>query len=424
MPTDIKLKNSVTATNAPTSLQQGEVAINITDKKVWVGNAATTPVLLLGSGADGTFTNLTVSGVASFADGTVSLPSITNIGDTNTGIYFPAADTIAFTEGGVESMRIDSSGNVGIGTASPTAPLTFANTVGSAGAANKIRLLDNGSSIFGFGISASALDYRADNHVFYTIASSPTERMRISSGGNVGIGLSDPSFKLDVARGSSGVVLNLQGTDAYDAETGITLSTGRAKISGFLNTGGATPGTSLRFYTMPDSGSVTERMRIVSDGRILAGTTTSPANALLACNSGSNYWQYGASTTGSSIFWVLTSGGTGVSLTAGNTSWAAQSDERTKDIIEPITDALNKVSTLRAVIGKYKTDEEGTRRSFLIAQDVQKVLPEVVDTDTDEQGTMSIRYTETIPLLVAAIKEQQAIITQLQADVAALKGAK
>ena len=56
-----------------------------------------------------------------FPAGTVSLPSITSTGDTNTGLYFPAADTIAFAEGGVESMRIDSSGNVGIGTTSPTA---------------------------------------------------------------------------------------------------------------------------------------------------------------------------------------------------------------------------------------------------------------------------------------------------------------
>jgi len=50
-----------------------------------------------------------------FTAGTVSAPSISTTGDSNTGIYFPAADTIAFTEGGAESMRIDSSGNVGIG---------------------------------------------------------------------------------------------------------------------------------------------------------------------------------------------------------------------------------------------------------------------------------------------------------------------
>ena len=58
--------------------------------------------------------------------GTASLPAITTSGDPNTGIFFPAADTMAFAEGGVEAMRINSSGQVGvnaslgIGTLTPT----------------------------------------------------------------------------------------------------------------------------------------------------------------------------------------------------------------------------------------------------------------------------------------------------------------
>jgi hypothetical protein len=57
------------------------------------------------------------------AAGTASLPALTTTGDVNTGIFFPAADTIAFAEGGAEAMRIDSSGNVFVGATSGNAKL-------------------------------------------------------------------------------------------------------------------------------------------------------------------------------------------------------------------------------------------------------------------------------------------------------------
>ena len=56
-----------------------------------------------------------------FAAGSAAAPSITTNGDTNTGIFFPAADTLAFAEGGTEVGRFDSSGNLGIGTTTPVA---------------------------------------------------------------------------------------------------------------------------------------------------------------------------------------------------------------------------------------------------------------------------------------------------------------
>lgn len=76
---------------------------------------------------------LSVTGSATvieFADGSASAPSITNDGDTNTGIFFPAADTIAFTEGGAEVARFDSSGNLGVGTTSPSSFGKLAVSVG------------------------------------------------------------------------------------------------------------------------------------------------------------------------------------------------------------------------------------------------------------------------------------------------------
>jgi hypothetical protein len=75
----------------------------------------------------GAFTTLSATGVTTVQAGTVALPAITTTGDTNTGIFFPAADTIAFAEGGAEAMRIDSSGNVGIGTSSPSGKLAISD---------------------------------------------------------------------------------------------------------------------------------------------------------------------------------------------------------------------------------------------------------------------------------------------------------
>lgn len=76
---------------------------------------------------------LTVDGIASFGDGAVGTPSIANTGDLNTGLWFPADDTIAFSEGGGERMRINSSGQVLIGTTANTSECQFFVSSGTAG---------------------------------------------------------------------------------------------------------------------------------------------------------------------------------------------------------------------------------------------------------------------------------------------------
>ena len=118
-----------------------------------------------------------------FPAGTAALPSITATGDTNTGVYFPAADTIAFTEGGVESMRIDSAGNVGIGT-SPAA--TSRLQVSSAGSTRL--LVENTTNSVAVRIqseTASGLLQTDTNHPLNFATNNGAVAMQIDTSGNL-----------------------------------------------------------------------------------------------------------------------------------------------------------------------------------------------------------------------------------------------
>jgi hypothetical protein len=75
--------------------------------------------------------------------GSVSLPSITAAGDINTGIFFPAADTIAFTEGGTESARIDGNANFMIATSTAVSRLTVNGDVAGTFFVNPTTVLAN-----------------------------------------------------------------------------------------------------------------------------------------------------------------------------------------------------------------------------------------------------------------------------------------
>jgi hypothetical protein len=115
------------------------VTINASTSAGLVQTADTSGVLQLQTNSGTTALTIDTSQRAAFVAGTAALPAITTTGDTNTGMFFPAADTIAFAEGGAEVMRIDSSGKVGIGTASPTETLSLMTASGTT----SIRLSTN-----------------------------------------------------------------------------------------------------------------------------------------------------------------------------------------------------------------------------------------------------------------------------------------
>ena len=135
------------------------------------------------------------------------------------------------------------------------------------------------------------------------------------------------------------------------------------------------------------------------------------------------YWDRDAAGGAGALFVQNASGGVYLGNTA--TSWTSASDERLKENLVPITDALTKVDGLRAVVGNYIADENKKPTPFLIGQDVQAVLPEAVSSTAikgDDTEYLGVQYTEVIPLLVAAIKELKAELDIAKADIALLKG--
>ena len=376
-------------------------------------------------------------------------------GTTSAQFGTETSHPLVFLTANTERARIDSSGNVGIGTSSPAGKLTVdpGNTSGTQ--IDGLRLPKNFTAQANFvAWQQGANGWRVgipygDNTyplAFYYGASTPTasspgtQLMTLDASGNLLVGgTSNVAGARLISENASGNQLGLRYTSVATWYNSVDSSgnyiwtkdgTNIARInsSGNLLVGTTTPTSAERLSIWRDN--VTTNSLVANIQNQAATSTSRNSNTLLRIssnasgadaaiqltdNTANNYW-FGGNNGGA----YVVANSNGVRLANGGTSWASDSDERIKDIIEPILDAANKVLTLRAVIGKYKTDKDGTRRSFLIAQDVQAVLPEAV---FDEQGTLMLAYTDTIPLLVAAIQEQQALITQLTARITALESA-
>jgi hypothetical protein len=277
--------SATNAANSATAAAASAASINLSSIAITGGSingttiGATTP-------STGKFTTLEATGVTTVQAGTVSAPAITTTGDTNTGIFFPAADTIAFTEGGVEAMRIDSAGNLGLGVTPSAwggnrAVMQIANTGMSlfsyttAGSSNQYAFLTNNSfqnnsndNIYVRSNPAAMYVQYNNEHQFFNAASGTagntitfTERMRIDSSGNVGIGTSSPAQKLHISVASGSVYQQIS-SGANDIYFGYVSADSAASIQ----SNGA--------ITFLSGGSYTERMRITSAGNVGIGTSS------------------------------------------------------------------------------------------------------------------------------------------------------
>ena len=341
-------------------------------------------------------------------DGSAATPAIRGT-DANTGIFFPAADTIAFAEGGAEAMRITSTGDVGIATTTPDiigygagnttlgtkASATFypniqIGTVGVAAAITTILGdynfygLNGGSSVVARAIVRARLDGAIDatNISFINyIGGVGTERARIDSNGNFGVGRHP--------NGYGRIAISFSATDTNNNFTGLGID-------------------------------------------------------VQAATSGAKYVQF-YNESGSGIGHINRNG------TTNAVQYTTSSDYRLKENIQPMQGALSLISQLKPCTYDWKQECGGGVGQGFIAHEIAEVVPDCVSGEKDAVGeqqyvvtpavkdeegntiTEAVMGTRIAPVyqgidtsflvatLTAAIQEQQALITALTTRTSALE---
>ena len=283
-------------------------------------------------------------------------------------------------------------------------------------------------------------------------------RMFITSTGNLGIGTSSP---ISVA-GQTSLTVNGTNVGRYDIFVNGTHNAQFLSTSSELQIGSLV-NIPFSFYT-----NGTERMRITSGpsggggSTLLLGTSSSiwestnrttielngNGSAILGFKvaggergylfHGGTHMYLQNNTSGGALY-IQSGNSGGVQLTAGSTSFAPQSDERLKNISSNIENALDKLNTLRTVSYSWKSDSSSKQHLGLIAQDVQKVLPQLIEASVrkedpitglpvDQTEYLSLKYTDMIPVLVKAHQEEDAKVNaqelriqQLESQIEELK---
>ena len=380
----------------------------------------------------------TFSGVVNIPIGAEATPSLIFAGDSDSGMWHPAANTLAFSTFGNERMRITSGGDA-IFSGSITAPTLIAS--GSAvfngvnrGTDYQYADMTNTSGRMVMGVESSVANNAFGGSTAYStnfgsatatdvcFVTNNQNRLTISSGG-------DATF-------SGGVTATDFGGRAYpynsilghgaDASTGTIFAGSTAGSVSSINVagGGATNPNTIILKTAS-----TERMRISSGGNVGIGVQTVFASGL-TIEKGGNHLFLRASTATAGKYWnfdvassnrlyIVDNGNTGVYINDGATSWTANSDESLKENIKPLENVLDKIKDYRCVEYNLKSDDTKGKKIGFIAQDWKDDFLPIVD--EDDEGLLGMKYTETIPVLLKAIQEQQTIIDTLIARIDTLE---
>jgi hypothetical protein len=318
-------------------------------------------------------------------------------------------------------MTINSSGNVGIGTTSPVSKLHIEGT--GVGAWLTINRLDSNTNIIDFTQSGTRLGYLGyigndlilqnatnSNTLFTT---NNTERMRITSGGNVGIGTTSPNGLLHLSGNSTSpithiiennnAVVNSSGTKLQFRFNGV--ETGF--LYNFFDGGDFSTRLSSNGYLALQSGGANERMRITTNGDVCVGTTTANSRFNVTSPFGNTVTFNNTSGSSSASFVSFQASGNpigGISRNglANSVLYNTTSDYRLKEDFKNFKglDLINNIN-----VYNFKWKGVNQREYGVIAHELKEVIPNLVTGEKDAESMQQVDYSKLVPILVQAIQE-------------------
>jgi len=374
-----------------------------------------------------------------------------NIDGASGGSSFQFATASAANTQPSERMRLDGSGNLGLG----VTPSAQFSGIKSFQVGSTTNLFDNGASTKFYhnaytaasgdetylttGYAQGYLMSSNGQHQWYIAASgtagntfSFTQPMTLDASGNLGIGTTSPTTKLTISGTSA--IITTNGTTNTGARGLDFVYSGQSygSLLNYAETGetALTAGfTSSSGYFLTFKTENVERARITNSGNLLVGTTSqigSTASRQVIKFDNNNFYglALGGSASGAAgMLNFYNSAGTEqgyISTTgSGSTTYSTSSDYRLKENIAPMTGALAKVAQLKPVTYTWKQD--GSSGQGFIAHELQAIVPDCVTREkdaVDAEGNPKYQGVDTsflVATLTAAIQEQQAIIESLKA---------
>jgi hypothetical protein len=363
-------------------------------------------------GAAGTVLTNNGSGTLTWTAPTSSWGLTGNAGINPTTNYLGTSDSqpLRFATAATERARIDASGNLVIGTTTALGKLHVENsewannsailtsTAGSAGATLRFTNAASGNHTYDvIGSTGSGSSPGVGSFGIWDNTAG-TYRFVISPLGNVGLGVVSPTSSLEIDGGTSTTQLltsfNSSGTSFASSASSLTLQSGTTSIASTRWAINTSTGGLLIFGTQSLSG----RLWFSNNGGAIAvmdDTYFAPySDSQLDLGTSSFRWNRLYYTSG-----VL-----------------GTSDVRLKNSIKPIHYGLNEIMKLNPVSFNWnKLPEQGTQLG-LIAQEVKKLLPELVIEADNPEKTLALNHIQLIPVLIKAIQEQEKAIEQLRSE--------